>query len=136
MNALWLGNVRLTTWSGLLNKFWVLVITRDPPACAQCISVDFKAWSGVPLTGSFWLLTNVPVLFVCFLISDELYSKLKRLLGFWMGGSEVVSSVVFEAGLGLVKEDNSFNMVGEVVCGSVVYASGRVRLKVEEDRSS
>ena len=114
----------------------MLVITRDPPACAQCISVDFKAWSSIPLTGSFWLLTNVPVLFVGFLVSDKLYSELKRLLGLWVVGSEIISSVVFEAGLGLVKEDNTFNVVGEVVCGSAVYTSGRVRLKVEGDRSS
>jgi hypothetical protein len=82
LSALWLGSGRLTTWSGLLNKFWVLVITRDPPACAQCISVDSKVWSGVPLTGPFFLLINVPVLFIGFLISDKLYSKLKRPLGF------------------------------------------------------
>jgi hypothetical protein len=75
-------------------------------------------------------------LFVGFLISDKLYSKLKGLLGFWVGGSEVVTSLVFEAGLGLVKEDNTFNVVGEVVCGSAVYASGGARLKVEGDRSS
>jgi hypothetical protein len=37
----------------LHNKFWVLVITRDPPACTQCISFDFKVWSGIPLTGFF-----------------------------------------------------------------------------------
>jgi hypothetical protein len=71
-----------------------------------------------------------------FLVSDKLYSELKRPLGLWVVGLEIISSVVFEASLGLVKEDNSFNMVGEVVCGSAVYASGVFRLKVEGDRSS
>jgi hypothetical protein len=136
LNALWLGNVRLTTWSGLLNKFWVLVITRDPPARTQCISVDFEIWSGVPLTGSFWLLTNVPVLFICFLVSDKFYSEFKLLLVLWVDSPKVISSVMFEAGGGLVKEDNTFNVGGEIVCGSVVYASGIIRLKVEGDCGS
>jgi hypothetical protein len=136
LNALWLGNVRLTTWSRLLNKFWVLVITRDPPACAQCISVDFEIWSGVPLTGSFWLLTNVPVLFVCFLVSDKFYSKFKLLLVLWVDSPKIISSVMFEAGGRLVKEDYSFNVGGKVVCGLAVYTSGIIRLKVEGDRSS
>ena len=86
--------------------------------------------------GSFWLLTNVPVLFVGFLVSDKLYSELKGLLGLWVVGSEIISSVMFEAGLRLVKEDNSFNVVREVICGSAVYVSGRVCLKVEGDCSS
>jgi hypothetical protein len=114
----------------------VLVITRDPPAYTQCISVDFKVWSGVPLTGSFWLLTNIPVLFVGFLVSNKLYSEFKRSLGFWVGSLKIISSVMFEANLRLVKEDNSFNMVREVVCGSALYASGVFCLKVEGDRSS
>jgi hypothetical protein len=114
----------------------VLVITRDPPACAQCISVDSKVWSGVPLTGSFWLLTNVPVLFVGFLVSDKFYSEFKLSLVLWVDSPKIISSVMFEAGGGLVKEDYPFYVGGKVVCGSAVYASGIIRLKVEGDRSS
>ena len=112
MNALWLCSGRLTTWSGLRNKIWVLVITRDPPANAQCISVDSKFWGSDPLAGVFFRLANVPVLFVGGLVSDKLYSKLKRLLGIRVGGTEVISSMVFEAGLGLIIEGGSFNVVG------------------------
>ena len=57
-------------------------------------------------------LENVPVLFVSGLVSDKLYSKLKRLLGIWVGGAEVIALVVFKAGLGLVIEGVSFDMVG------------------------
>ena len=71
------------------NKFWVLVITRDPPANAQCISVDSEFWGSDPLTGVFFRLANVPVLFVGCLVSDKLYSKLKRLLGIQVGGAKV-----------------------------------------------
>jgi hypothetical protein len=59
----------------------------------------------------FWL-ANVPVLFVGGLVSDKLYSKLERLLVIQVGGAEVIASMVFEAGLGLVIEGGSFNMVG------------------------
>ena len=112
MNALWLCSGRLTTWSGLRNKFWVLVITRDPPANAQCISVDSKFWGSDPLAGVVFRLANVPVLFVGGLVSDKLYSKLKRLLGIWVGGAKVIASVVFKTRLGLVVEDGSLNVGG------------------------
>jgi hypothetical protein len=59
----------------------------------------------------FWL-ANVPVLFVGGLVSDKLYSKLKRLLGIRVGGAEVIASIVFKARLGLVIEDGSFDVVG------------------------
>ena len=59
----------------------------------------------------FWL-ANIPVLFVGGLVSDKLYSKLERLLVIQVGGAEVIASMVFEAGLGLVIEGGSFNMVG------------------------
>jgi hypothetical protein len=90
----------------------VLVITRDPPANAQCISVDFKLWGGGPKVGVFLWLANVPVLFVGGLVSDKLYSKLDRLLGIWVGGVEVIASVVFETRLGLIVEGGSFNVGG------------------------
>ena len=83
----------------------------------------------------FWL-ANVLVSFIGCLVSDKLYSKLKRLLGLQMVGLKVIAFIVFKTRLGLEEEDSSFNVVGEVVCGSAVYASGRVRLKVEGDRSS
>ena len=57
-------------------------------------------------------LANIPVLFVGGLVSDKLYSKLERLLVIQVGGAEVIASMVFEAGLGLVIEGGSFNMVG------------------------
>ena len=88
----------------------MLVITRDPPANAQCISVDSKFWGSDPLTGVFFRLANVPVLFVGCLVSDKLYSKLKRLLGIRVGGTKVIASVVFKTRLGLVVEDGSFNV--------------------------
>ena len=110
MNALWLCSGQLTTWSGLHNKIWVLVITKDPPANAQCISVDSKFRGSDPLAGVFFRLANVPVLFVGALVSDKLSSKLERLLGIWVGGAEVIASIVFEAGLGLVIEGGSFNV--------------------------
>jgi hypothetical protein len=100
----------LTTWSGLRNKFWVLVITRDPPANAQCISVDSKSWGSDPLVGVVFRLANVPVLFVGGLVSDKLYSKLKRLLGIRVGCAKVIASVVFKTRLGLVVKDGPFNM--------------------------
>ena len=112
MNALWLCRGQLTTWSGLRNKIWVLVITRDPPANAQCISVDSKFWGSDPLAGVFFQLANVPVLFVGGLVSDELYSKLERLLGIRVGGAKVIASVVFKTRLGLVVEDGSFDVGG------------------------
>ena len=62
--------------------------------------------------GVFFQLANVPVLIVGGLASNKLYSKLKRLLGIRVGGAEVIASMVFEAGLGLVIEDGSFNVVG------------------------
>jgi hypothetical protein len=37
---------------------------------------------------------------------------------------KVITSVVFKAGLGLVKEDNTFNVVGEVIYRSIVDVSG------------
>jgi hypothetical protein len=72
----------------------VLVITRDPPANAQCISVDSKFQGGVPMVGVLFWLANIPVLFIGGLVSDKLYSKLNRLLGIWIGGAEVIASVV------------------------------------------
>jgi len=90
----------------------VLVITRDPPANAQCISVDSKFWGGVPKARLILWLANVPVLFVSGLISDKLYSKLNRLLGIWIGGAKVIALVVFKTRLGLVVEGGSFDMVG------------------------
>jgi hypothetical protein len=59
----------------------------------------------------FWL-ANVPVLFIGGLVSDKLYSKLNRLLGIWVGGAEVIASVVLKTRLGLVVEGGSFDMVG------------------------
>jgi hypothetical protein len=94
----------------LHNKFWVLVITRDPPANAQCISVDSEFWGSDPLTGVFFRLANVPVLFIGSLVSDKLYSKLERLLGIRVGGAKVIASVVFKTRLGLVVEDGSFDV--------------------------
>jgi hypothetical protein len=100
----------LTTWSGLRNKFWVLVITRDPPANTQCISVNSKFWGGVPKTRVLFWLANIPVLFVGCLVSDKLYSKLDRLLGIRVGGVEVIALVVFKTRLGLVVEGGSFDV--------------------------
>jgi hypothetical protein len=51
-------------------------------------------------------------LFVGCLVSDKLYSKLKRLLGIWVGGAKVIALVVFKTRLGLVVEDSSFNVGG------------------------
>jgi len=101
----------LTTWSGLCNKFWVLVITRDPPANTQCISVNSKFRGGVPKTRVLFWLANVPVLFVGGLVSDKLYSKLNRLLGIRIGGAKIIALVVFKTRLGLIVEDGSFNVV-------------------------
>jgi hypothetical protein len=64
------------------------------------------------MTRVLFRLANVPVLFVSGLVSDKLYSKLERLLGIWVDGVEVIASMVFEAGLGLVIEGGSFNVVG------------------------
>jgi hypothetical protein len=83
----------------------------------------------------FWL-ANIPVLFVSCLVSDKLYSKLERLLGFWVGGSKVIASVVFKTRLGLEEEGGSFNIGGKVVYGSPMYSCLGIRLKVEEDHSS
>ena len=102
----------MTTWSRLRNKIWVLVITRDPPANAQCISVDSEFWGSDPLTGVFFRLANVPVLFIGCLVSNKFYSKLKRLLGIRVGGAKVIALVVFKTRLGLVVEDGSFDMSG------------------------
>ena len=110
MNALWLHRGQLTTWSRLHNKIWVLVITRDPPANAQCISVDSKFWGGVPKVRVVLWLANVPVLFIGCLVSDKLYSKLDRLLGIWVGGAKVIASVVFKTRLVLVVEGSSSDM--------------------------
>jgi hypothetical protein len=96
----------------LRNKIWVLVITKDPPANAQCISVNSKFWGSDPLAGVFFWLANVPVLFVGGLVSDKLYSKLERLLGLWVGGAKVIASVVFKTRLWLVVEDVSFDVGG------------------------
>jgi hypothetical protein len=90
----------------------VLVITRDPPANTQCISFDSKFWSGVPKVRVILWLANVPVLFVGSLVSDKLYSKLNRLLGIWVSGSEVIALVVFKTRLGLEEEGGSFDMGG------------------------
>jgi hypothetical protein len=90
----------------------VLVITRDPPANAQCISVNSEFWGSDPLTGVFFRLANIPVLFIGCLVSDKLYSKLERLLGIRVGGAKVIASMVFKTRLGLVVEDSSFNVVG------------------------
>jgi hypothetical protein len=86
--------------------------------------------------GVLCLLANVPVLFISFLVSDKLYSKLERLLGLRVVGSKVITSVMFETGLSLVEEDRAFNVVREVICGTSVDTSGVFRLKVEEDRGS
>jgi hypothetical protein len=88
----------------------VLVITRDPPANAQCISVDFKFWGGVPKVGVFLWLANILVLFVGGLVLDKLYSKLDRLLGIWVGGTEVIASMVLKTRLRLVVVGDSFDM--------------------------
>jgi hypothetical protein len=96
----------------LCNKFWVLVITRDPPANAQCISVDSKFCGSDPLAVVFFRLANIPVLFVGCLVSDKLYSKLKRLLGIRVGGAKVIALVVFKTRLGLVVKDGSFDVGG------------------------
>jgi len=88
----------------LCNKIWVLVITRDPPANTQYISVDSEFWGGIPQARVFLWLANVPVLFIGGLVSDKLYSKLNRLLGIRIGGAEVIASVVFKTRLGLVVE--------------------------------
>jgi hypothetical protein len=55
-------------------------------------------------------LANIPVLFVGGLVSDELYSKLDRLLGIRIGGAKVIASVVFKTRLGLEVEGGSFNV--------------------------
>jgi hypothetical protein len=51
-------------------------------------------------------------LFVGGLISDKLYSKLNRLLGIWIGGAEIIASVVFKTRLGLIVEGSSFDVGG------------------------
>jgi hypothetical protein len=51
-------------------------------------------------------------LFIGGLISDELYSKLDRLLGIWIGGVKVIALMVFKTRLGLEVEGGSFNMGG------------------------
>jgi hypothetical protein len=121
LNALWLCRGRLTTWSGLHNKIWVLVITRDPPANAQCISFNLKFWSGVPKARVVLWLADVPVLFIGCLILDELYSKLNRLLDIQVGGLKVIASVVFKTRLGLEVEGGSFNVGLEVIYRSLMY---------------
>ena len=55
-------------------------------------------------------LANIPVLFVGGLVSDELYSKLDRLLGIRIGGAKVIASVVFKTRLGLEVEGGSFDV--------------------------
>jgi hypothetical protein len=60
--------------------------------------------------GVFFQLANVPVLFVGCLVSDKLYSKLKRLLGIRVGGVKVIASMVFKTRLGLIVEDGSFDV--------------------------
>jgi hypothetical protein len=96
----------------LCNKIWVLGITRDPPANTQCISINLKFWSGIPKVRVILWLANVPVLFIGGLISDELYSKLDRLLGIWIGGAKVIALMVFKTRLGLEVEGGSFNVGG------------------------
>jgi hypothetical protein len=88
----------------------VLVITRDPPAKAQCISVDSKFRGGVPKARVLFRLANIPVLFIGGLVSDKFYSKLDRLLGIRVGGVEVIALVVFKTRLGLVVEGGSFDV--------------------------
>jgi hypothetical protein len=51
-------------------------------------------------------------LFVGGLVSDKLYSKLKRLLGIWVVGAKVIASVVFKTRLWLEVEGGSFNVGG------------------------
>jgi hypothetical protein len=90
----------------------VLVITKDPPANARCISVNSKFWGSDPLAGVFFRLANIPVLFIGGLVSDKLYSKLERLLGIRVVGVKVIASVVLKTRLGLVVKDGSFNVGG------------------------
>jgi hypothetical protein len=75
-------------------------------------------------------------LFVSCLVSDKLYSKLKRLLGLQVVGLKIIASVMFKTGLGLVEEDRAFNMVGEIVYRMSVDTCGVFHLKVEEDHRS
>jgi hypothetical protein len=51
-------------------------------------------------------------LFVGDLVSDKLYSKLKRLLGIQVDGANVIALVVFKTRLGLVVKDGSFDVGG------------------------
>jgi hypothetical protein len=88
----------------------VLVITRDPPANAQCISIDSEFWESRPLAGVVFRLANIPVLFVGGLVSNKLYSKLERLLGIQVGGAKVIALVVFKTRLGLVVKDGPFDV--------------------------
>ena len=88
----------------------MLVITRHPPANAQCISFDFKFWSGVPKVRFILWLANIPVLFIGNLVSNKLYSKLDGLLGIWIGGAKVIASMVFKTRLGLEVEGGSFDV--------------------------
>jgi hypothetical protein len=49
-------------------------------------------------------------LLVSGLVSDELYNKLDRLLGIWIGGSKVIALVVFKTRLGLEVKGVSFDV--------------------------
>jgi len=49
-------------------------------------------------------------LLVSSLVSDELYNKLNRLLGIWIGVLKVIALVVFKTRLGLEVKGVSFDM--------------------------
>jgi hypothetical protein len=53
-----------------------------------------------------------------------------------MGGSKVITSVVFEAGLWLVEEDSPLDVVREIIYRMMVYSRVCVCLEVEEDCGS
>ena len=81
-------------------------------------------------------MANIPILFVGGLVSDEFDSKVCLFLGVWVEGFKVVSAVMVEPFLWLVKSGNSFYVVRKVIRGSSVYSGGGSFLEMEGDHSS
>jgi hypothetical protein len=109
----------------------VLGIRNIPPAYTQCVSVDFSGGVCIPVTGVFWLFTNIPILVIVCLVSDEFDGKLKPLAIGRVGGCKVISSSVFKARGWGVEEGFSGDVGGEVVGTAAMDASGFAGFKVE-----
>ena len=81
-------------------------------------------------------MANIPVLFIGGLVSDKFDSKVCLFLGGWVDGFKVVSAVMGEPFLWLVKGGNSFYVVRKVIHGLSVYSGKGSFLKMEGDRCS